>query len=433
MILSNKQSFSNYFIVIVLVFYACSVGGNLSAQSIFKSVSAFPYEDTVQTFIYFPSGDTTVYNNLFKKLDKLVFEGEGNVNILHIGGSHIQAGTLSHQIRTNLLSTFPGLVGSRGMIFPFSVAKTNGPNNYRTTYTGTWELSKNTYKKPEFPLGLTGICVATSDTEATIDLRLRNLDNISYDFNQVYVLGNCQLNNIRVMLQTHDTVIIEGMYDSDKLSYHFPLNTYTESFRLFFERKDTTIEDTFFLRGFYLDNNLPGISYTAIGINGANVSSYLKCTYLENDLSFINPDLCIFSIGINDASGVDFDTVLFQRNYKELIRRIRNNYPNCAILFTTNNDSFRKVGKKYYNNTNGLLAQQAFHSLAAYYNSGVWDLFYFMGGLNSIKKWEEKGLAQKDKIHFTASGYSLIGDLIYNAFISEYIKYLKNNHLHGLE
>jgi lysophospholipase L1-like esterase len=49
-----------------------------------------------------------------------------------------------------------------------------------------------------------------------------------------------------------------------------------------------------------------------------------------------------------------------------------------------------------------------------------------MGGLNSMKIWESKGLAQKDKIHFTPQGYSLIGDLFYNAFIAEYINYLKN-------
>ena len=434
MILINRQFFKYYFLVIVLIFCGYVQKNNLQAQSIFKEMTSFPFEDTVntvQTFIYFPTGDTTVYDNLFKKFDKLVFEGEGTINILHIGGSHIQAGTLSHQIRTNLLSTFPGLTGSRGMIFPFSAAKTNNPNNYRTTKTGTWEICKNISKAPEYPLGLTGMCIATSDTDATIEIKLRNNDNIAYDFNKVYVLGHCSSENIRVMLQIQDSTVIEGIYDSTKLAYSFDLGLYAETFKLFFEKKEFS-EDTFYLRGFYLDNGLSGISYTDIGVNGANVSSYLKCSYLENDLEFVNPDLCILSIGINDASMTSFDTVLFQRNYKELIRRIRHKYPDCAILFTTNNDSFRKVGKKYYNNENGLLAQQAFYSLAAYYNAGVWDLFTFMGGLNSMKKWEEKGLAQRDKIHFTPQGYSLIGDMIYNALISEYIKYLTNN-IHGLE
>jgi lysophospholipase L1-like esterase len=405
----------------------------LSAQSIFKSSSNLPTGVISETHIDFPAGDRTIYDDLFKKLDKLIFEGEGNINILHIGGSHIQAGTLSHQIRINLLTTLPGLAGSRGLVFPFSAVKTNTPQNYKTTYTGVWEICRNTHRKLIFPLGLTGLGISTSDTNATIGVRLRNIDNIVFDFNKVYVLGSCDSGYVRVLLKTEDGAIVKGVYDSVRMAYCFRLDSYTNSFTMFLQQKDSLWE-TFYLRGFWLENELPGISYVDVGVNGASVSSYLKCSYLENDLSFVSPDLCIFSIGINDASGTDFDTVHFQNNYKELIRRIRKVAPHCAILFTTNNDSFHKTGRRYYNNTNGLLAQQSFYSLAKYYNAGVWDLFSFMGGLNSMKNWEEKGLAQRDKVHFTQKGYEIIGDFIYNAFIFEYINHLKNTSvIDGLE
>jgi len=381
------------------------------------------------TYIYFPGGDANAYDIFFKKLNRLIFEGVGNINILHLGGSHIQAGTLSHQIRTNLLTMFSGLTGNRGMVFPFSVAKTNNPLNYRTTYTGEWEVSKNITKTSKYPLGLTGMCVATNDIDATITIRLKNNDAVMYDFNKVYVLGHCDTGYIRPVLRLLDSVVIEGVYDTSKLAYAFSLPCYAESFTLYFEKEDSSACGIFCLRGFWLDNGFSGISYIDIGVNSASVPSYLRCTYLENDLTFVKPDLCIFSIGINDASGTDFDTNYFQNNYKELIRRIKTVYPDCAILFTTNNDSYRKSGKKYYNNENGLLAQQAFYSLAKYYNTGVWDLFSFMGGLTSMKKWEEKGLAQKDKIHFTPQGYALIGDLIYNALVAEYVNYLKINRI----
>jgi len=429
--------FKYNFIIFLFIFCICKQVNSLQAQFIFRDVSAFPSKDTNErkkTYIYFPSGDTSAYNGLFKKLDRLIFEGEGNITILHIGGSHIQAGTLSHQIRTNLLNMFPGLVGSRGMVFPFSVVpKNNNPLNYRTTYTGVWEVAKNTQRPPKFPLGLTGMCIASSDTNASISIRLRNNDGIIYDFNKVYLLGHCDSGYMRPMLKIQDSIVIEGVYDSARLAYFFHLPCYADFFTLFFEQIDSLWEP-FYLRGFWLENGLAGITYVDIGVNGASVLSYLRCDYLENDLTFVKPDLCIFSIGINDASGTDFDTTNFQNNYKELIRRIRSVSPDCAILFTTNNDSFRRVGKRYYNNENGLLAQQAFYSLAGYYNAGVWDLFSFMGGLNSMKKWEEKGLAQRDKVHFTPQGYSLIGDLIYNALVEEYINYLKNNYItHGLE
>ena len=433
MTLFNKQYFNYHFIVILLIVCAFKYGNSLQAQSIFREISTSPLEDIGETFVYFPTGDTAAYGNFFKKLDKLVFEGKGNINILHIGGSHIQAGTLSNQIRTNILNMFSGLVGSRGMVFPFSVVpKNNNPLNYRTTYTGVWDFARNTQRPPKFPLGLTGMCIASMDTNASVSIRLRNNDGIIYDFNKVYVLGHCDSGYMRPMLQIQDSIIVEGVYDSAKLAYSFDLPCYADFLTLFFETKGSLWE-SFYLRGFWLENGLPGISYIDIGVNGATVSSYLRCSYLEKDLELVKPDFCIFSIGINDASGTDFDTILFQNNYKELIHRIRKVSPDCAILFTTNNDSFRKTGKRYYNNANGLLAQQSFHSLAKHYNAGVWDLFHFMGGLNSMKKWEEKGLAQKDKIHFTPQGYSFIGDLIYNALVSEYIKHLKNKRINGME
>jgi lysophospholipase L1-like esterase len=310
------------------------------------------------------------------------------------------------------------------MVFPFSAAKTNNPPNYKTTYTGVWEVAKNTQRPPKFPLGLTGMCIASNDKEASVSIKLKNNDGVVYDFNRIYLLGYCDSGYMRPMLQIQDSIVIEGVYDSSRLAYSFSLPCYADSFTLYFEKKDSLWEP-FYLRGFWLENQLPGITYVDIGVNGASVPSYLKCNYLENDLSFVKPDLCILSIGINDASGSDFDTTAFKNNYKELISRIRKVSPDCVILFTTNNDSFRKIGKRYYNNENGLLAQRAFYSLATYYNAGVWDLFSFMGGLNSMKIWEAKGLAQRDKVHFTVPGYTLIGDLIYNALVSEYIQHLK--------
>ncbi|MDR1878887.1 MAG: GDSL-type esterase/lipase family protein [Bacteroidales bacterium] len=402
------------------------------AQSVFRDIPDLPFINTDASAVYFPTDDTTVYDKLFRKLDRLLLEGKGKVNILHIGGSHIQSGTLSHQIRSDLLNAFPGTTGDRGLIFPFSAAKTNNPQNYKTTYSGDWLTVKNTQRNPGYPLGLTGMCITTSDTNATIGIRMRNTADLAFDFNKVYLLGNCDTGDVRPLLHIRDSIIIEGVYDTLLSVYCFELGMYVDEFVLSFATNDT-LGWTFSLRGFWLSNGLPGITYTDVGVNGANVSSYLKCVYLEQDLAIVKPDLCIFSVGINDASGTNFDTSYFMNNYKALIRRIRTVAPDCAILFTTNNDSYQKVNKRYYNNTNGLLARQAFYSLAAFYNTGVWDLFSWMGGLEAIKQWENKNLAQKDKVHFTAQGYSLIGDCIYNAFISEYIKYLYKSSAHGLE
>ena len=59
---------------------------------------------------------------LFQKWQRVVTTGQGNLSIVHIGGSHVQAGTLPHRIRTNILTAYPTAVGGRGLIFPYSAA-----------------------------------------------------------------------------------------------------------------------------------------------------------------------------------------------------------------------------------------------------------------------------------------------------------------------
>ena len=65
------------------------------------------------------------------------------------------------------------------------------------------------------------------------------------------------------------------------------------------------------------------------------------------------------------------------------------------------------------------------------YGGGFWDLFDIMGGLESMKKWEEAGLARRDKIHFTDEGYAIIGDLLYNALMDKYIEHLRSKRWPG--
>ena len=88
----------------------------------------------------------------------------------------------------------------------------------------------------------------------------------------------------------------------------------------------------------------------------------------------------------------------------------------------------RKKRRGYYEvNPNGLIVEQAFMELGKQHNAAVWDQFDVMGGLYSMKDWENAGLAQRDKIHFTGDGYKLIGDLLYNALISRYLEHVKTN------
>ena len=148
---------------------------------------------------------------------------------------------------------------------------------------------------------------------------------------------------------------------------------------------------------------------------------YLRCQNFTRDLRMLHPDMVIFGIGINDAAGKDFDTAAFRANYLSLIDSIRTINPDCAFIFITNNDSFRKVRRRKYEvNRNGLLAREVFYRLAKDTDGAVWDQFEVMGGLKSMDQWYKANLAQKDRIHFTLAGYQLIGNLFTNALFKAY-------------
>ena len=45
-------------------------------------------------------------------------------------------------------------------------------------------------------------------------------------------------------------------------------------------------------------------------------------------------------------------------------------------------------------------------------------MYDIMGGYGSMSVWKEAGLSQGDQVHFTADGYRLIGDLMFDAIMN---------------
>ncbi|MBO4806693.1 MAG: hypothetical protein J5554_11690 [Paludibacteraceae bacterium] len=393
------------------------------AQGFLKSVEEYPFIKYELNRIVVPSHDSSRLELFYAKLDSVVLCRKSKVNVLHIGGSHVQADCFSNQVRLNMDSLNLDLKTSRGLIFPFSVAKTNNPSNYKVKYKGQWKPDKNVSRKHNTRLGMTGIAVTTQDTSAEICVLLNPSDSLKrWEFDQLRILGYAEGGCVEPQLKLDSAHYLTGVFDSLTSSYLFEMPEPTDSFIVVFTQQDS-IPHPFTLTGFLPMNEEDGVVYHSIGVNGASVPSYLRCEDLERDLNLIKPDLVVFGIGINDASGRNFSDSTFISNYGRLIERIEAVSPNCAYIFVTNNDSYRRIRRgRYQVNKNGLLAQQAFYKLAERHKAGVWDLFEIMGGLSSMPKWEKEGLAKKDKIHFTTKGYLLIGDLFYNALISSYLK-----------
>ena len=374
-----------------------------------------------QNTIQIPGNDSTRLDRFFQKLDTLLETGEGRINILHIGGSHVQADMFSHQVRRNLDRVNGDIRTPRGLIFPYSVAKTNNPTNYRVTYSGKWDNARNVQKNRTMPLGMTGIAVYTQDPLARININLNAEEYRRWEFTKLRLLGYEEDDNedvTPVLYCNNDT--INGYFDFFTKTYLFDLTEPSDTFSIGFIQTGKTPR-TFVVHGFIPEKETPGIVYHAIGVNGASVPSYLECEIFEDELHLLKPDLMIFAIGINDAASKDFTEESFLLNYRELIETIERVNPDCAYLFITNNDSFRRISRNNYRvNPNGTAARKVFYKLAEEHEGGVWDFFTLMGGLRSMQQWQTAGLAKVDKVHFTRNGYLIIGDMLYNALVEYY-------------
>lgn len=358
--------------------------------------------------------DSSDYERLFTIYDDIILEGTGKINIVHIGGSHIQADIYTNRMRQHMQNFYPACNGGRGFLFPFRVARTNNPYNYHVNYTGHWESCRNVERKKNCTLGLAGISVTTFDTTASITIIPFKDSIVKYKYNSLKVFHNFSDSEFDFDVSMGQNCSVTENQELGYSEIQFP--SLQDSIHITFAKTDS-FQNEFTLYGFYAENDDPGIVYNSIGVNGASVPSFLRCKLLPQHIQAINPDLVVLSIGTNDAYTRRFHADVYEKNYDSLIIRIKQVLPNAAIMITVPNDSYLY---RRYVNTNTKEVRDAIYRLAKKYHCGVWDFYKVMGGLNSIYIWYKLGLAKYDKVHFTRAGYYLKGDLFFNAFLKAY-------------
>ncbi len=402
-------------ILSLLIYVFCF--GILSAQDYPYAEFDFNYIRTDKNKILFP-GDSSDFEKFNKKLDNLVIKGDGKIRIIHFGGSHIQAGIYSGVCRKKLQNLYPGLNGGRGTVFPYGMSKTYTPKNIRFKWTGKWETCRNVERK-DCNLGVLGISATTEDSSASITITL-NPDYQKYEINKIKIFHDTGKKSYKIRL-TADT-------SSYKIT-EFPEKGYTlietgkniNPVKLHLEKTDTA-QNSFTLYGIDLENDFQGIVYTDAGISGASLPSFLKCNLLENQLSSLNPDLVIISLGTNDTYGKTFNPERYKKHYIEFLNKIKKAVPEAAILLTVPNDC-------YYRRRDPLPftadAEKVILDLAKTYNCGVWNFYEIMGGYNSSYLWHKDKLMQNDLIHFTKKGYIIKGNLLFNALLKSWDNHIE--------
>lgn len=372
--------------------------------------------------LIFPAGHKRIMP-LYAKLSRL-FQGKAErISFLHLGDSHIQADVVSGRVRQNLSSMLDGFYADRGLLFPFGAINTNGPWDYKITSTGRWDKTRNIDRNPSRPMGIAGAVAATSDPSATLTI---NVKDERWAFDTLRILGETTSGN------KTPVVIVDGqeLFPQDAPAPTDSINEAGSDVGFVFQlpHESTTCKvafrgsGTFDLRGFVPSSSHPGIIYSATGINGATCTSWNRCSKFSEELPTIMPDVLVAALGTNDANGsaANFKPEVFKENYRKLLNKVLEVNPDCFIIFVTNNDCYIGGSRNWCPTTP--TSAQAIRELAAEYHGCVFDVFEIMGGSHSTDRWVSAGLQNTDHVHFTAKGYNLLGDLLYNALIIDYIE-----------
>lgn len=392
---------------------------NASAQDYPYTKFPYKYIRNDKNKITFP-GDSTNFEIFYNKLDTLILKGKGKINIIHIGGSHIQAGIYSGRTRERLQTFYPGLNGGRGLVFPYRMSRSNSPNNYNFTWSGIWQTARNVEYRKSRPLGMLGIQAYTDDSQASLEIVLGE-NYLKYDINSIRIFTEFGLKYYKIRPKGIDSSKYSIEYFEKESYLKINYKQYIDTVKLEIVKTDS-LQNEFVLYGISLDNDDPGIVYHDTGINGASIPSFLRCNLFSKQMKIIEPDLVIISLGTNDTYTRTFSPSYYKENYKNILYEIKKAAPNAAILMTVPNDSYYR---RKYPNKNVSEAEKVILSLAGEKGAGVWDFYQIMGGFNSSMLWYNDLLMAYDRIHFTNSGYLIKGDLLFYAILKSYDNHIE--------
>ncbi|WP_372647673.1 GDSL-type esterase/lipase family protein [Draconibacterium sp.] len=412
---SSRLEVQGLSLLLLAFIFLYAVPASAQQNSYFYHVNQYNFVRYDRNEMHYP-GSRTNAERFYSKLEQLVNTGEGRVNIVQIGGSHIQAGSFSGQMRNRFQQLNGEMNAGWGFMFPYRMARTNSPFGYYIRYNGYWKTFRHVEGRKSGTLGVGGISATTSSPKAELTILLEEENELDYSFNKLRIYYENTAKNYSINI---DQDLVKNKVEADGYT-DFELNEWVDSLQITLE-KDYNSQGNFTLLGMTTESNPNGIMYHSIGVNGAHVPAFLRCQLFTEQLADLNPDLVILGLGINDAYGRKFSQARFEDHYGQLINKIKAAAPNALIVFTTNNDSYLY---RRYVNKNGEKVQDSMFKMAQKYNAGVWDMFSVMGGLNSVVLWQNNGLAQSDKIHFTREGYLMIADLFFGALMKDFENFI---------
>lgn len=363
----------------------------------------------------------SLLHSFYEKVMECKAKQVGAIDIVQIGDSHMQAGSFTKPIRIGLQNQLGN--GGRGLVFPYQIARTNGPADVVSSSNIKWVARRNAVKSNTLPTGLAGHTIYTPDSSALIKIRVKDTDTSYVPITRVKIFhGSLADSNFAYHLIDTNGVILASpaiVTEQTDTTTTFILQGKHNLFTIGQSKTAANqISSTFF--GCVIDYGVPGVLYHTIGVNGAEYRSYLEADKFLSQLADLSPDLVILSLGTNEAfDSKNFSPEAIRKHVQSLTDSIQKLIPHSAILITTLPESlkpYRVKKRTYYKiNPNVAIMRNLLVEVALERGLAYWDLYTIMGGVNSMNKWHVAGMTDTKRIHFSNKGYQLQGQLLYQA------------------
>jgi lysophospholipase L1-like esterase len=173
----------------------------------------------------------------------------------------------------------------------------------------------------------------------------------------------------------------------------------------------------------------PGVMYSALGVNGANITLLSRAfngAQWTAELHHYRPDLVVLAYGTNESGFAKFVDTTWAAEMTIAVKRLQAALPGASILLMSPMDRGEK-------NDQGEIATIATlprlvnieQRVATDTGVAFFNTFQAMGGPGTMARWyaSEPRLVGSDYIHPMPAGAKVVGELLYGALRDGYNEY----------
>jgi lysophospholipase L1-like esterase len=344
--------------------------------------------------------------------------GEGQSRIVFYGASHVAADIYTGVVRHLLQSRF-GDAG-HGFVLPvepwpsYRASDIDVTSNYRR-----WDILRVHVGQTEMQqYGVMGVTLTTEEPRAwgRIDTEEQSASRFELWYAQrpdggtIDVLVDGQLDR-RLNTRSDSPSAVYAVVSTEDRPHTFEVRT----------RGDGAVT----IYGATVERERPGVIVDTLGINGARAAAQLMWNpeLHAEQLRRRMPDLVVLAYGTNESGDDDQPIEDYEARVRAVVARVQTAVPGASCLLVGPSDRpivHRDGTFESRPRTAQVIAVQ--RRVAQDYGCGFFDMVGFGGGEHHMMEWAaaDPAWAQPDHVHYTARGYTRLGEVMANALVAGY-------------